>query len=120
MLTMPMLTLPDIQDALARITYRPDWTFTARQGAVEGDPTLTGGLHFTLTAAVPDAFRPGETCTLDVHSNLPPMPDTDSLYRWVLHRVLIMETHEARELFRVAGKVWDSPHRTHADRDEAH
>jgi hypothetical protein len=106
-----MLTTAQIQTELARITYRQGWTLTAYDGAFEGQ-------HLAIRAVLPNAYRPTETVTVDVHSTLPPIPDVDYLHRWLIWRICRIESHEAREFFRVDGKPLFDPHAEHADRDQ--
>lgn len=98
-----MLTLPDIQGALDRITYRPDWTFTAYEDQWEGP-------HLLIVAPVPNSYRPTETVDLGIRSPLPPMPDTEALHRWLAWRLGRVENHEMREWFKVDGRPLFDPH----------
>lgn len=111
-----MLTLAETRAVLDRVSYKRGWVFAVREGRVEGNPDLTGGLHLVITACVPDAFGSGDV-TLDVQVPLPPMVTPEDLVRFLQWRVLRCELHEAREFFRVDGRIYDSPHAIHADRD---
>ena len=105
-----MLTIEQIQAELARITYRPGWTFEAYQGPWEGQ-------HLVIRAEVVNAFNPATTVTLDIHSMLPPIPDAAYLHRWLAWRLARIEVHEAREFFRVDGKPPFDPHAAGAEHD---
>jgi hypothetical protein len=105
-----MLTTTEVQAELDRITYKRHWTFRVYDGDYEGQ-------HLVITASVPDAYNPGLMTTLDVHSPLPPMPDAAYLHLWILWRICRIESHEAREFFRVDGQPVSDPHGEHADRD---
>lgn len=111
------LSLEQVQAVLARVTYRPGWTFAARHGRVEGNPDLTGGLHLTIRGMVEDAFDPGHTTVLDVQVPLPPLADEAQLLALLQWRLLRVETHESREWLRVDHRIYDSPHKRDADRD---
>jgi hypothetical protein len=107
-----MLTTAEIQAELARVTYKPGWSFTAYDGDHEGQ-------HLAITCALPDAYQPGETTTLDVHSALPPIPDVDYLHAWLMHRLGRIESHELREWFKVDAVPVSDPHAPNAGRDSA-
>jgi hypothetical protein len=105
-----MLSIQQVQAHLARVSYKPGWSFEAYQGAWEGH-------HIVINTQVPDAYGPGRTVTLNVHSMLPPLEDTSALERWLMWRLARIEVHEMREFFRVDGKIVDDPHAEFADRD---
>jgi hypothetical protein len=105
-----MLSTSEIQAELERITYKPGWAFTCYDGRWEGQ-------HIAITVELPDAGRPGETVTLDVHSMLPPIPDVRYLHTWLAWRLGRIEIHEMREFLRVEGKAIFDPHAPFADRD---
>lgn len=106
-----MLTVADIQAELARVTYKPGWTFTAYQGRWEGP-------HLAITAVLPDAYHPEHTVTVDIHSMLPPLPDVAALHSWLAWRLGRIELHEMREFLRVDGQPIFDPHAPYADRDQ--
>lgn len=105
-----MLTTQQINDHLKTVTYKPGWAFKCYDGRWEGQ-------HFVITTVVPDAYNLKETTTLDVHSSLPPMDDTDQLDRWIMWRLGIIELHEMREFYRVNDKPVSDPHAPFANRD---
>jgi hypothetical protein len=105
-----MLATAQIQDELSRVTYKEGWAITVYDGDWEGQ-------HIVIRTAVPDAYHPGQTTTLDVHSALPPMPDVEYLHRWILWRICRIESHEAREFYRVDGRLVADPHAENAGRD---
>ncbi len=106
-----MLSTAYVQHHLARLTYREGWSFKAYEGRWEGQ-------HIVIRTEVPDAFNPGQQVTLDVHSMLPPMPDTTYLEAWVAWRLARIEVHEMREWLKRDGQVIYPPHAEHAERDE--
>lgn len=106
-----MLTVKDMQARLAVLTYKPGWKMIVREGRFEG-------AHFVVTAEVEDAFNPGTTMTLDIHSSIPPMENTNQFYAWIQWRLCIIESHESREwLHGSNGKPLFDPHAEHAGRD---
>jgi hypothetical protein len=107
-----MLTTSEIQAHLERLTYKPGWSIKAYDGRWEGQ-------HVVITTVVDDAYKPGETQTLDVHSMLPPMADTDHLEQWLAWRLGRLELHEMREFLRRDGKPIYNPHAPYAERDLA-
>jgi len=106
-----MLTTQQIAAELARITYKNGWTFTVYDGQWEGQ-------HLAIGAQVSDAYHPGQSVTLDVHTMLPPMPDVAYLHRWLGWRLGRLEVHEMREFLRVDGVAVFDPHADGADRDD--
>lgn len=98
-----MLTLPEIQAELDRVTYRDGWTFTTYEDEWEGP-------HLLIIAPVPDAYQPEQTIDLGIRSPLPPMPDAGYLQRWLAWRLGRVENHEMREMLRVNGTVPFDPH----------
>lgn len=107
-----MLSVKEINDHLALLSYKPGWKFTAYQGRWEG-------MHVVITTVVDDAFKPGEKVTLDVNCFLShnDIESTDTLEKWLAYRLARIEVHEMREFLKKAGKVIDSPHAEFADRD---
>jgi len=105
-----VLTTAEIQAHLEKVTYKPGWEFEVYDGRWEGQ-------HMVIRTKVEDTYNPGTMTTLDVHSMLPPMRDTDALNEWLTWRLGRIEIHEMREFFKVEGKVVFNPHGTDADRD---
>ena len=105
-----MLSTGEIQAHLAEVTYMPGWSVRVYDGDFEGQ-------HVAITARVEDAYAPGETTVLDVHSQLPPMPDVGYFDRWLLWRLGIIWSHENREWLKFAGAAIFDPHAEHANRD---
>lgn len=105
-----MLTTQQLAEHLNSISYKDGWNFHVYDGAFEGQ-------HLVITAKLPDAFKPGESIALDIHSMLPPMPSYEYFERWLLWRLARIEVHECREFLRRNGKVIFNPHADAADRD---
>lgn len=97
------LTVPELQAALDRVTYRPGWTFTAYEHPFEGP-------HLLIVAPVPNAYRPEETVDLGIRSPLPPMWTEHGLIVWLAWRLGRVESHEMREWLRVDGRAPFDPH----------
>lgn len=104
------LSVETLDEHLDNITYKPGWEFEVYQGAFEGP-------HIRITTVCDDSYHPGEKVTLDVHSQLPPMFDLEYFEQWLLWRLMIIETHEAREFLRKDGKPIFDPHKENANRD---
>lgn len=98
-----MLTLPEVQAELGRVSYRPGWTVTAWQHRFEG-------VWVTIAARVEDSYHPGEHVDLGIHSPLPPMRDAGAVHDWLAWRLGIIELHEMREWLRVDGVPVFDPH----------
>jgi len=100
----PMLTTQQLADELDRITYRPGWTFSIYTDVHQG-PTLR------IIATVQDGYHPDNTIDLGINSRIPDIITTPDLFhRWLLWRVLEVESHEAREFFRIDGDLLRNPH----------
>jgi hypothetical protein len=97
-----MMTLPDIQAALERVSYKPGWRFHVAEHPREG-------LLIRIEADVPDSASDG-SLTLGINSWLPPMYDETQLVSWLRWRICRVELHEAAEFLRVDGRVLDDPH----------
>jgi hypothetical protein len=99
------LTFAQVRAEVAKLVYRPGWTFTVEERGFE-DPWLR-----ILATGVMDAYDPACTLDLGIDSPIPPMADVDALHRWLIWRLERVESHEAREWFRVDGVVLFDPHR---------
>ena len=104
------------QGWLRSITYRPGWEFDI----IDGGTNLTGsylsagpGLHLIVKAQVPDSNDP-DGPSLTIRHSLPLDPqalaDREMFVRTVLQAVIAVETHEAMEYLRDAGRRVSSPH----------
>lgn len=106
-----VLTIAETQAHLAKLTYKPGWSFSAYEGLFEGH-------HIVIRTNVEDSYHPGEKVTLDIRSPLPPFQDILDLEHWLIWRLSIIETHEAREWLQKDGKPIFDPHADFAERDE--
>lgn len=100
-----MLSTDQINAELARISYRPGWSFTAFDDQWEGTKIRI------VAKGIPDSYNPGETIDLGIDSFLPPICDEWNLRRWLAWRIQRIEIHEMREFFRLDGRVLWDPHR---------
>jgi hypothetical protein len=99
-----MLTVYDCQLLLENVTYRPGWAFTIKEHIFHG-PQLV------IDVETENTVRPGETIVLNIRSLMPDCFDTpDAFYRWLFWRIRQAEIHEAREWFKVTGKMIFDPH----------
>jgi hypothetical protein len=105
-----MLTISEMAALLRRVDYRDGWRFEIYEGRHEGP-------HLRISTEVPDAYSPGETVPLDIHSFLPPLRDEAAFMDWLLWRLKRIEVHECREFLRLDGKAYSDPHGPEADRD---
>lgn len=109
-----LLEIHEIREILARTQYRT-WKFTAYLGYHEGP-------HMQIHAKVQDAFKPpGNMTDLDIHCRIPRVArrDEEHFLDWLLERCQVAENHETREFFKVDKKVYNSPHKDNADRDDS-
>lgn len=105
-----MLSTEQIRAHLATLTYLPGWKFDVYEGRWEGP-------HLVIRTIVEDSYHPGEKQHLDVHTPLPPIPDTNYLEVFLQWRLNRIATHEAREFLRKDGRPIFDPHAPDADRD---
>lgn len=105
-----MLYTQQVAAVLARVTYMPGYTFEVYEGRWEGH-------HIVIRTNMPDAYNPGGTVTLDVHSMLPPMRDEQAVLEWLGWRLARLANHEVREFLRVDGRCLFDPHADGADQD---
>lgn len=106
-----MLTTPELQAIVGRVTYKAGWIIEVYDGHFEGQ-------HLVVAAQVIDAYDPTHLVTLDVHSMLPPMRDEQQFMDHLAWRLGRIEIHEMREWLKLDGVPPFDPHAEHADRDE--
>jgi len=97
-----MLSSADIREHLARVSYKPGWRFEAHDTEFEGP-------FVRILVDVPDSYNPGEATTLGINS-IVAVNDTDELDRWLINRIIRIESHEAREFYKRDGKIIFDPH----------
>lgn len=84
---------------LRMFTYRPDWKFTIHED------------RLLIRAIVIDTDNHQRLISLSFETFIPDMVKDDFDWpRWLLHAIMEVEDHEAREFFKIDGvKVFD-PH----------
>lgn len=102
---------PTMLDALVKkLAYRPGWTFrVADIDRGQGSE----GLTFIATTVGYDTYHPdrGETYRVNHYFPVPPAAyNEQSWRRWLLDRIIEIETHEACEFFQIAGERPYAPH----------
>lgn len=99
-----MLGTEEIRREVAKVVYRPGWSFEVYEIGFE-DPWLL------VLAPVENSYVPGQTIDLGIRSPMPPMADAEAVHRWLMWRLERIESHEAREFYRVRGERPFDPHR---------
>jgi hypothetical protein len=97
------LALDELQAELSRYTYRPGWALTVEPDPYEGN-------RLWIVADVADAYHPDATVQLRIDTFVPPMPNAEAFGRWLLWRLLRVESHECREWLRYDGLPLADPH----------
>lgn len=103
-----MLTIDELRSELNKVTYRPGWKFTLYPHPYEG-------MWLSIMAELPDAHHPGKTTVVNIKTAVPPIPDVTYFHEWLLHRLIRVESHEAREFYRVGGETFRDPHAPEAN-----
>lgn len=98
-----LLTYQELAGELAKYTYRAGWTLSVFMHEYDG-PTLF------VVATVKDGYNPSKLIDLGVKSPIPPMWSTEQFGKWLLWRLLMIESHECREMLRYNGKLVADPH----------
>lgn len=104
------LTIREMQDEMAKITYRKGWTFYVTQGAFEG-------AHLEIFAWLDDSVNLGKKMLFNPQIPIPPYRDIEDFRLWLIYRLIRIESHEAREFFKVDGVPIFYPHMDGADKD---
>lgn len=91
----------ELEDIVEKMKYRPEWRFELEhidrgQGSV--------GLTFKVLTSVIDTYNPERPMHVWHYFPVPPAAfDRRSWERWVLDRLIEIETHEACEFFQIDG-----------------
>lgn len=107
---MKFLSIQEIEEELKKITYREGWKFIVYDGAWEGQ-------HMRIEATVPDSVNLGKDVDLKIEIPIPPCPNVEYFHYWLIYRIIRIESHEAREFFKVDGVPVFYPHMEGADQD---
>lgn len=89
------------------IQYREGWGFSlSRVNRGQG----CAGLTLSILIEADDSYNPGQKTRVMHYMPVPPAAyDERSWMRWVFDQILLVETHEAMEFFRVGGNRPYSP-----------
>lgn len=105
------LGLPQLQQALSRVSYKPGWSFRLWETRWEG---IAMGISFTA----PNAYDkhpagwvvPADPVVINVKTFVPPCKTGVEFYAWLAYRLSRIELHEMREFLKVDGVCLDDPH----------
>jgi hypothetical protein len=101
-----VISVARMNAALAGLVYKNGWTFSVYTDEWEGP-------HIFIVARLPNSYKPSETLDVGVRSAIPPMETVADFHRWLMWRIIRIESHEAREFLRYShggGPVFD-PHK---------
>lgn len=96
-----------LQDVVSRATYKPGWAISLEHMG-RGGEHLAGGEGLTLRVrfSCEDSTRPGASTQLDHLFAVPPASyNRETWERFVLNCLILVETHEAMEFFKVDGRA---------------
>lgn len=97
-----MLSLEEIRDELAQLSYKDGWSWTVHEDPYEGP-------YIRLIGTVPDTHS-NDTINLGITTWLPPMPSRHYVAHWLFWRLERIENHECREFLKRNGKIVFDPH----------
>jgi hypothetical protein len=97
-----------VEQQLARFTYKPGWTFSARSNG------MNGGIAVTVIMRVEDTYNLGQMVDVKGQLLLTPFTfepfDEERFARRLADFLKDMEIHESREWLKRDGKIYDNPH----------
>lgn len=91
---------PEIESMLARIGYKPNWSFKYDYAQEVIYASLTG----------PNSYDHSKNVNVDVPLSVPDGLTETEFPEWLLGRVYFIERHEAREFFTLDGDHIFDPH----------
>ena len=100
----------DLADLVARLSYRPGWTFWL--GTIDRGQG-SQGLTLDIVTLGYNSYHPDQGEDYRVHHYMPVPPaayDERSWRRWLFEQVLLVERHEAMEFFVIGGERPFAPH----------
>lgn len=99
----------EVRAVLAEVTYRPGWRFVLADDPYEGPAVW-------VLAEVENSYQPGTTTDLGIETFVPlaALAGREEFLEWLLNRCIRLESHEAREWFKVGGKPFRDPHAARA------
>jgi hypothetical protein len=103
----PQHAADTLEQLVSEVTYKDGWNFDL---AYINRPTEhfagSQGLTLIISAEVPNSIRPGETTNVEHWMAVPPTSwGRASWMRWILDQIILVETHEAMEFYRVNGRA---------------
>lgn len=97
-----------LADLVGRLTYRPGWRFELRH-IDRGQGSL--GLTLEVYGIFPDTYDTAHEMRVVHYFPVPPAAfDERSWRRWLLERLIELETHECCEFFQIDGERPYAPH----------
>lgn len=98
------------------IVYRPGWKFTARDHSKRFEGTICVRVDYVAQETAREQAAKGYPVDNTPYAEFPIIVrdlDTNGLYGEIMKMILEIESHEAREYFRVAPTFWAPfhPHR---------
>lgn len=88
----------ELADLVEAIHYKKGWDLTLEDDLDRGQGSK--GLTLVIHILTPDSYHPDQSRAVNHYFPVPPAAyDRRSWQRWLLDRVLLVETHEAMEFF---------------------
>lgn len=110
---MPELTLEDVQEELAKITYKPGWSLSAHRGYY----ATPNYFDLVIKMDAPDSTNPDEVIPVGTSRPLSfyRLSMADSPWQEIFHEevyraICWLEMHEVKEFFKVNGQHFVDPH----------
>lgn len=107
-----MLSTAEVQQELARVSYKPGWSFEAYEGQWEGQ-------HIVISAQLMDGYDHSRVVDLRIDWFPDPFQNLQQLYYALAKRLARIEVHEMREFLQVDGRPLFDPHGPDAQHDRA-
>lgn len=103
----------ELEDLVGRLSYKPGWRF--QLGYVDRGQG-SRGLTFTIIPLVPDSLDPDSIIRVQHFFPVPPAAfNRNSWMRWLLDRILDVESHEGCEFFRIDDERVYAPHHSEGE-----
>jgi hypothetical protein len=96
-----------LAEAVASVTYKDGWSVRLEYIHRPTEHYAgSEGLTLIIRAVVPNSVKPGETTYVEHWMAVPPTSwQRASWIRWILDQIILVETHEAMEFYKVDGKM---------------
>lgn len=99
-----MLPFADLVAMAREMRWRPGWHLSVFMDPHEGPKLRAVGSE-------PDGYHPGQVIALGISARIPSLVRTEADFlEWVLWRLLEVDAHECREMFRYRGELVRDPH----------